>query len=258
METFKMQYEPCQVSELTTFETYLSSLSSPIDSFLEGHILESRAYRILHNAQEAGSFAIYDGSLLTHFHMVGGARRYGAEALTGIRKKYGLKAAFVPTCDEFFLSHALDSGADLKIQAYFFINGSPGVPPAIAAELAYRTAVPSDVEAIQATCGDFLESPGEGVAKGQIHVGFLGRELVAIGVIENSILLSGYASIGMFTKDSHRQKGIATGTILYLKQVCRDKGLEPIAGCWYYNQASKKTLESAGMLTITRLLRFEF
>ena len=28
-----------------------------------------------------------------------------------------------------------------------------------------------------------------------------------------------------------------------------------IAGCWYYNHTSKKTLEKAGMLTQTRLLK---
>jgi hypothetical protein len=40
--------------------------------------------------------------------------------------------------------------------------------------------------------------------------------------------------------------------------VCHAEGLRPIAGCWYYNDLSRKTLEAAGMTTPTRLLRFEF
>jgi hypothetical protein len=45
---------------------------------------------------------------------------------------------------------------------------------------------------------------------------------------------------------------------LTLMAACRDDGIMPLAGCWYYNHASKKTLEAAGMVTATRLLRFEF
>jgi len=37
-----------------------------------------------------------------------------------------------------------------------------------------------------------------------------------------------------------------------LKEFCYSKGLKPIAGCWYYNPLSKKTLEAVGMITIAR------
>ncbi len=39
---------------------------------------------------------------------------------------------------------------------------------------------------------------------------------------------------------------------------CRQKELHPIAGCWYYNHNSKKTLERAGMVTQTRLLKVDY
>jgi GNAT superfamily N-acetyltransferase len=253
-----MRYEPCAFSEIATFDAYLASLSSPIDSFLEDHILDSQFHRILVDEREVGSFAIHKGSLLTQFHIVGQARRLGQRVFAELLTSYGITAAFVPTCDEFFLYHVLDVYADLKKQAYFFVDGGEARPPAIAADLEYRLAEPSDVGEIIATSGDFLDAPAENVAKGEIHVGLLHREMVAIGIIVKSRILRQHASIGMFTEEAHRQQGIGTSTILYLKRVCRDEGIVPISGCWYGNHNSKRTLEAAGMVAATRLLRFEF
>ncbi len=92
----------------------------------------------------------------------------------------------------------------------------------------------------------------------QLHAGHIGDELVALGVIERSAMFPGQASIGMFTRESRRQQAIGKSTIVHLRRACHAEGLRPIAGCWYYNNLSRKTLEAAGMTTPTRLLRFEF
>ena len=65
-----LQYEPCALSEVESFNAYLASLSSPMESFFEDHILESQFYRILVDSKEAGSFAVLRGNLLTQFHII--------------------------------------------------------------------------------------------------------------------------------------------------------------------------------------------
>ena len=45
------------------------------------------------------------------------------------------------------------------------------------------------------------------------------------------------------------------GYIQALIAHCRASGLTPIAGCYYYNHNSKKTLEKAGMYSKTRLFK---
>ena len=117
-----MKHELCKYSELESFDAYLSSLSSPIDSFLEEHILESQFYRSVAEGREIGFFEAYHGSLLTQFHLVAGESRYGQEVLADIWGQNQLRMAFVPTCDEFFLRHALDKYVNLKKQALFFID----------------------------------------------------------------------------------------------------------------------------------------
>ncbi|MFC1453072.1 GNAT family N-acetyltransferase [Verrucomicrobiota bacterium] len=254
-----MRSEPCEYSDLTTFDAYLASLSSPIDSFLEDHILESQFHRITDEGHEVGAFAIRNASLLTQFHMVGPSRRRGQEVFEDILTHHQPDAAFVPTCDEFFLSHALDRHADVKKQALFFVDGRESANPSPdPVQVEYRPAVLADVPTSRTISGTFLDDPERSIRKQEAHVGYLRGDMVAVGLIVRSQLWPTQASIGMFTHEAHRQQGIGTETILYLKQVCRDTGTVPLAGCGYGNRNSQLTLQAAGMVTVTRLLRITF
>ena len=130
--------------------------------------------------------------------------------------------------------------------------------PSPALELTYRLAQPFDAAAICAISADFLDRHEERIQKRQLYVSVLGNNLVAIGVIEYSHLLKKHASIGMFTHEAFRQKGIGSSTTRHMRGVCHAEGIRPIAGCWYYDHESKQTLKAAGMVTKTRLLRVEF
>lgn len=256
-----MHFEPCERSDLKYFGHYADSLSSPIDSFLEDHILGAQFQRILIDSQAVGGFGVHSDTLLTHFHMVGPARRYGQAAFAQILAQTRVTAAMLPTCDEFFLSHALDQRHTLKNQAYFFVEGDaneqrPTPPSQI--EVRYRLAQLADAEAIRAVSADFLDKLEHRIVDGEIYMGWHDDALVAVGITERSHLFPRQASIGMFTHEAHRQKGIGTRTIRYLRGVCHAEGIRPIAGCAYSNQQSKQTLEAAGMITQTRLLWFEF
>ncbi len=254
-----MQHEPSNLADLRTLTSYRASLCSPIDSYLEDHILGSACYRILDANEEIGCFAIHPSKMLTLFHLRRENQRLGQPLLADIRQQHGATSAFVPTCHEFFLSHILDDYRELKMQAYFFAD--TGIDPALpeaALAIQYRPARPSDVAAIQAVSGDFVDDPAARIARQEVTVGLLAGELVAIGLIIPSKLFRRQDSIGMFTAEPHRRRGIATRTIVNLKRLCRAQGITPVAGCYYKNIASKATLEAAGMVTRTRLLRISF
>jgi len=55
----------------------------------------------------------------------------------------------------------------------------------------------------------------------------------------------------MFTNPEHRHRGVPTAVLLNLKKWVYRKGLKPVAGCWYYNTLSRKSLEAAGMINNT-------
>jgi GNAT superfamily N-acetyltransferase len=255
-----VHFAPASLSDIVTLPAWLASLSSPIDSFLEDHIRHSAFHRIVVGGRDAGHFAVHRGVLLTQFHLIDQARRLGSHVLNEIKTSTRVTSAFVPTCDEFFLSHVLeDESARLTRQACFFVEATPFVPlPPITSGVNYRAARSEDAEPVSAMCGDFLDHYAERIAKRELHIGHLNGKLVALGVIERSTLFPKQASIGMFTHEAHRGHGVGKSTIIYMRSVCHAEGARPVAGCWYYNHASRKTLEAAGMTTVTRLLRFEF
>jgi GNAT superfamily N-acetyltransferase len=253
----RMDFAAVERTDLATFADWLDSLSGPIDSYLQEHVADSAFYRISDDGTEVGFFAIHEESLLTQFFLIGAARRFGQPVLARILADYPVTAAYVATFDNFLLAHVLDREHVLKRQAYFFTEGVPGPVP-LETTLDYRLATPADAGLITAVSGDFLDRLDERIAGGEIHVGWDGTELVAVGIAEPGALLAGRASIGMFTHTDHRKRGIGTTTIRYLRNVCHTAGVTPLAGCWYYNANSKLTLEAAGMVTTNRLLRIEF
>ena len=247
---------PQPMAAIATLADVFEALSAPIDSFLEEHILSAQFSVIADRttAQPVGHIAIYDDSLLTQFYLKPAYRRHGQPLYHEVLQHHTLTEALVPTCDEFFLSHALDNYTKLHKQAYFFVAGAPVQPWDDRIGLSFRQATMADYEAITALNDDFIDKLQKRIEMGEIHVGEMGWQMVALGIIERGQLLPDYASIGMFVKPEMRRQGIGTRTIGYLRGVCEAAGLQPLAGCGYDNLLSKRTLEAAGMVTGTRLL----
>ncbi|MBM7567546.1 GNAT family N-acetyltransferase [Paenibacillus sacheonensis] len=234
---------------------YLEELSSPIDSFLEEHILASAFYGMRDEAEPIGYYAIHDGQLVTQFYVRPSHRKHAQHLFGGMLERHAVKALFVPTCDEPFLSLAIDKDLSIQKQAYFFQESDAAAQ--IEDDPAFRMAGVDDLGAIELVCGGFLDRYEQRIANGELFVYRRGSDLLGIGIVERSKLSDGQASIGMFTNEDFRRQGVGRTIIRQLRKWCSGQGLTPVCGCWYYNDASKQTLESAGMVTKTRLLRVQ-
>ena len=250
------QFVPLDFAEIKDeVRAHLVSLPSTIDSFLEGHIRDSAHYRIVVDGVASGFASIHKEQLITQFALTEPYRRHGQPIFARLRKHEQVQAAFVPTCDEFYLAHALDEYRQLAKQAYFFAAG-PAVP--VADTFSLRPAELVDAAQIKQESGDFFD-PIEGrIEKSELFVTLRGDEAVGFGIIERSVIFPAVASIGMFTIDGMRRDGAGTATIALLREECGRQGLRAVAGCWYYNHRSKRTLERAGMYSSTRLLKVEY
>jgi GNAT superfamily N-acetyltransferase len=255
MET---RFAPVAFAEIrSAVRAHLASLPTAIDSFLEDHILASTHYRIVIGGEPAGFASIHGGTVITQFALAAPYRRFGQPLFAQLRKLEQVQSAFVPTCDEFYLSHALDDERQLAKQAYLFAaSGNASVPATSPYSL--RPAEPDDAGFILQEAGDFLPHAEEHIAKRELFVVLRGGEPTGIGISIRSTLYDNVASIGMYTFARFRQQGVGTATISLLIAECRRNGLRPIAGCWYYNHLSKRTLERAGMHSPTRLLKIDY
>ena len=236
---------------------HLVSLPSPIDSFLEDHILASTHYRIVVGSEPAGFTSVHKERLITQFALDEPYRDRGQAIYRQVRRSEQVQAAFVPTCDEFFLSHALDDFRQLAKQAYFF-TALREVPGSMSSEYSMRPAEFGDVDLVHREAGDFFEQPERHITAGELFVTLRGEEPVGFGLLIKSVLYEDVASIGMYTIERFRQEGVGTATIILLMDECRRRSLRPVAGCWYYNHRSKQTLERAGMFSATRLLKIDY
>ena len=237
---------------------HLRVLPSAIDSFLEDHILASNHYRIVVAGETAGFASIHEERLITQFALSEPYRQWGHELFRELRRMEQVRSAFVPTCDEFFLAHALDDYRQLVKQAYFFAT-PPVVSEAVAPNrYTMRPAAMDDADLVRQESGDFFEDLERQVAAGELFVTLRGEEAVGFGILVKSTLYEDVTSIGMYTIERFRQAGVGTATIAMLIAECRRRSLRPVAGCWYYNHRSRRTLERAGMYSSTRLLKIDY
>lgn len=232
---------------------------SYLDSFLEDHILNSQHYEILLDSKQIGYFSLYEKSILTQFYLDKEYRFLGQEVFDKTRRYEEVQKALVSTSDEFFLSHIIDYTRKIECQAYFFKDSKKEISKdKILNNFSCRLATEEDIDFIKEKTGDFFNNLTKQVKENQIYICYLNELVVSFGVIEKSKLYENVASIGMFTLPEKRQRGIGRNTLTSLKEICYKNNIIPIAGCWYYNHNSKKTLESSGMYSQTRLLIAHF
>ncbi|MDQ0113283.1 GNAT family N-acetyltransferase [Paenibacillus harenae] len=236
---------------------YVEGLSSPFDSFLEEHILSSVFYLIQDDEKDVGYYAIHNNERLTQFYIRRSYQMHAQKLFLQALERHSVKSIFVPTSDELLISLVIDQDFTISKQAYFFQDSLVGMSPVLGDGEAFRLATQDDLEQVQQVCGDFLDNYERWIEKGELFVYYRDADLLGIGLIESSKLLEGLASIGMFTNDAYRKQGVGRAIIVQLRKWCKDRGISPICGCWYYNEASKRTLESGGMVTKTRLLNID-
>jgi hypothetical protein len=237
---------------------HIAALPAAFDSYLERRILESNHYRIVVAGESAGFASIRNGSQITQFAIADRFKRHGQRAFLALRHMEKVQFAFVPTFDEFYLSHALDDYRQLAMWAYLFADAGETPDATASALYSLRTAEPSEAEFIRQESGDLFEDIETRISDGELFVTLRRDEPVGFGIRETSVLYDDVASVGMHTIERFRQQGVGTATIRMMIAENRRMGLRAVAGCWYYNHFSKRTLERAGMYSQTRLLKVDY
>lgn len=240
------------------FDEYLNSLSGRYDNFLEEHILKSDTYTIYMEKIPIGYFSIFENEMLTQFFVTTQYFKYAQPSFGDVLQKYKVKTAFVPTCDETFLSLCLDKHCKVNLQAYFFEESKQPVRPAEFSREFFHVAVIDDLEEIKQITGDFTDNHEERIKAGELFVLREKGEFLGLGIIEDNKIMKKCQATGMYTNEKHRQRGVGRSIILHLKDICQERGITALPGCWYYNDNSKRTLESCGYISKTRLLKVDF
>ncbi|MCM3781717.1 GNAT family N-acetyltransferase [Neobacillus mesonae] len=254
-----MVIEACKIGEIQhLMREYLEMLSSPFDSFLEEHILSSTFYIFRDAHNDIGYMATYSNDRLTQFYIRRSHLKLAQQLFIQVIKSHMIHSIFVPTSDEQLISLVIDHEFVIRKQAYLFQDSLVNsMKFSIGNGEVFRSAIEEDLNVIRRVCGQFLDDYESRITNGELFVYYRNADLLGIGLIERSHLFKEVASIGMFVSESSRNQGVGRTIIVGLRDWCNNHDIKPISGCWYYNEASKRTLESGGMVTKTRLLNVE-
>jgi len=237
-----------------------------VDSFWEGHVLESNHYKMVISDEIVGYFAIFQENTIVLFHVNPEYAKYSQELFAKIKQYEQVTNAMVATGDEQFLSHCFDNFAKVEKQAYFSTYRDEDICPSRQKDLVLKLAdvkSEADLEILK-LCGDFLDSEIKKIqAEGelthlQIYLVYDLETVVGFGVVEYGRIIEDIASIGMYVIEDYRGKGYATNILQSLKHISQAKGHRVFSGCWYYNHNSLKSMKSANAYSNTRLIRFYF
>lgn len=229
---------------------------APICSFLEDHIRDAMHYRITIDSAVAGFVSVHGGATIVQFGLGPEFRGYGQDVFREARRLESVHGALVASSDQFFLVHSIDDYSRLSKQACMFESvDESGSPDRSDDACTFRVAEPTDVALVEELSGDFFEQSEKLIETGLMYVVDRSGSTVGFGLIERNEFALGSASIGIFTVESARRTGVGTEVVRFLAAECRRLDLRAHAGCWYYNHASKRTLERGGMAATGRIFR---
>lgn len=249
-------------NKISLITDYASHLTGVTDDFWEEHILTADFYSIDMEDQRIGYFTVHDSNRLTAFFIAVEYRFLAQDAFQRILTEYGIKTAFVATCDELFLSLCLDFHKIIELQAYFF-DGSKqmNVNPPEYGRAGLAEIEPGEIDAVnRQTDGFFSNITKQQIMNWECTIYRMTDKdgTLGYGVIVPDKTRPHLWACGMIVLPEHRRKGIGRSIQIHLGDICRENGKTPVAGCWYHNHLSKKTIESAGRYTTTRLLNVHF
>lgn len=259
-----MNIKACKFTDIEEVVTqYYESNKITVDSYWEDHVMKSQCYQIFDQNKLIGFFAICEETLLTLFHVFESHARFGQEIFEKVKRYEQVTSAYVPTGDEFFLSHAIDNYARIEKQAYFTTYTETGLAEGKEKQLDLVPILTKEDTALLALTTDFFEEDSaeriiQGVPHFHVYKVEEKGELVGFGVVEDGRVVKSMSSVGMYVMPEKRQQGYAANILKALQKLVESQGYTARSGCWYYNHNSKKSMESAGAYSKTRLLKFYF
>lgn len=234
---------------------HIESLSYPMDSWMEDRLVESTKYQLMY-----GEICIaYIGILkdILHFFYVKKAYfKYAPAILEKVIKEKAIGRVFIMTQDSLLTALLAEWDYDIEKKACWFTDNGIVEDLTTKVENAiFRVATLLDLQNIKDISGDFFFEASGGFTcleeRIEAETIFLLEDrtiLLGCGIIEKSRFCNNLTSIGMFVNREHRRKGVAKKILLNLKAWSYLNMCKPVAGCWFYNTLSRKSLESAGMV----------
>lgn len=236
-------------------EKHINNLTYPMDSWLEDRLIKADKYKLMFENACIG-YAGFIKESLCFFHVMKEYFKYAPYVFEKIIQEKDIKRVFIMTQDSLLSTLIAEWDYEKEKQACWFTD-SERIDSSITKmdDAVFRVAKQKDIHRIREISGDFFDeaSGGFAILEDRIEAETIfvledKTSFLGCGIIEKGRFCKGVISIGMFVSREHRRKGVAKKILLNLKEWVYSNDLKPVAGCWYYNTLSRKSLEAAGMI----------
>lgn len=240
-------------------ECYMNELPYSQELHAEENVWQCQYYKINMNSEWVGYCCINSEKTLWEFYLVKSALIHSQEVFKFLIDMDYVATAECKSFDHLLMSLCLDFHKKASSSAYLFREYADMKDSlSTIGNISYRLAVKEDYNSISAISGDFFHDLEKEILKEEVFAFYSNNELLGAGTCKRILDHMNNYDIGMVVAKEHRNKGIGTFIIVKLKEYCYNNNLNPVCGCWYFNHASKKTLERAGFITKHRIIRYEF
>ena len=240
-------------------ENYMNELPYSQELYAEEKVLESQCIKIIMDSAWVGYFCVNPEKILYEFYLIKSSLIFSQEIFKFLLDMNYIVASECKSFDYLLMSLCFDFHKKTACSAYLFRDNTD-VKYSLSAvkDVSFRLATKEDFNSILGMSGDFFYNLRKSIFKEEVFVFYSNNELIGVGSCQKIWDSMNYYDIGMVVSEKHRNKGIGTFIIIKLKEYCYNINRIPVCGCWYFNYASKKTLEKAGFITKHRIIRFDF
>jgi len=233
---------------------HIKSLSYPIDSFVEESFQKCLLYRFEYENTIIGYCGIKSEEM-QFFYVCETYFKFAPKIFERLIHEKGIKSVFVMTQDVLLSSIIAEWDYEKEKCACWFTDSKNVNKVNFIENTIFRVAELNDSQKIRTIANDFFDdiscgfnSLEERIEANTIFLLEKNEDILGCGLIEKSSMVLNNVSIGMYVSKEHRNKGVARTLLLKLIEWSYNNSLNPVAGCWYYNTVSRKSLESAGMI----------
>ncbi|MEN8905622.1 MAG: hypothetical protein ABF289_06640 [Clostridiales bacterium] len=235
------------------FDKYYNDLNGGFDDFFEEIIIKGFQYKIKHHEEIIGVFAISADNKLICIHLENKYINLYELIFNNIVKFNEVQGIVSITNDTKMLNEIIKRNYRIIKQAYNFIY-TDGIQKT---DLEYKKATLADISTMKNLFKDFFNDYEERVKTDSLYLGIKNNKIVSLGHIKHHEFNADIVSIGMIVTEDERKNGYGCDTIKAMinEGIKRDATIQ--AGCWFYNHASKKTLEKAGLNVSNIIIRVD-
>lgn len=258
-------YSVSSIDELQELrEEYGKRLPFAQDLNIEENIWDSKYYKIEYDSRTVGYAIIDTKQTLWEFYLEEKVHMHSQDIFQYLIDMKYIEAAECKTYDYLLMSLCHDFQRASEGSAYLFRDYSEiGYPDNRFADITIRLADMEDYDKLEVLNQmdedvEFFYDLKKEINNQEVLVFLKENYLLGAGTFKKIWKDQSYRDIGMVVAKEHRKKGLGTFILIQLKEYCDRHDLASVCGCWYYNYASKRTLEKAGFITKHRVIHFTF